>query len=368
MKVFLKITQPFNLTQTIGKAILKKSTMKALRILLIATVLVTISCENEPIDMVDINNFDTITVDSTLFNDIEKVVNDNETLNVTCLDFLYAFTVFVFDGDDAFETSVVIESDIQFSEFLGALDERQSISLSFPILGTNDAGDIVEINTSADLKEVIDSCTKEEELGQCEQEITECYYTIENFNVEEFEGDYMKIAPTGVLSYYHNTEIYSGTWIMFFLGEDLHININLNATEEINEAFNYDWFVISFGASEFSIRHDTTILGMTQQCPEDCGNNTYTQCGTEEDVTIAIFDLDSLLPCTSYIENGQVEPIEVTFYETEEDAMTQNNVIEDTQTYTVVSSPQIIYVRYDDATTAELINIANISLEAEDCN
>ena len=342
--------------------------MKNLIIMLCALIVFCTSCENEPIDTVDISNFDTINVDSNLFTQLKQVADDTEALNVTCLDFLYAFTLYVFDENDAFETSMSIESDEQFSMFLGNLDERQSISMSFPILGTDDNGEIVEINTSAELKEIIDSCTKDETLGRCEQVITDCYFSIDSFTQEAFEGDYLAIAPTGVVTYYHGREIYSGTWVMFFLGEDLHININLNATEDIEAAYNFDWFVMDFGEAEFNIKHGLEILGMNKQCPDTCFSNEYLACGLDENPEIAEFDLNTFLPCTLYERNEQVDPIIARFYATQTDATTATNEINTSEVYMTMSRNDTLYVSYEDELTGNLIDLTRISLVVEDCD
>ena len=141
--------------------------MKKTLILIVAIIgVLTSSCENEPIGdaVVDLNNI--IEVNSELYGMLQGIAAEPGT-GITCIDFRYAFTLFIFDEELEIVDAEIIHNDREFSEFLGSLPPELSISLSYPITSTLANGETFEITNNEELKMAIDQCIQDEQLGYC---------------------------------------------------------------------------------------------------------------------------------------------------------------------------------------------------------
>ena len=134
-----------------------------LSLLILLTVLS--SCENEPISKADPSKV--IKVDSELYNLIERAAGNDFDNEITCIDFNYAFTLLIYDENMDIFGYQIIKSDIEFSEFLGALEEDKSISLSYPITSILNDGQPYTINNNEELKEAIDHCLGADTVITC---------------------------------------------------------------------------------------------------------------------------------------------------------------------------------------------------------
>ncbi len=122
------------------------------------TLVLSYSCEDEPIGKLNINR-DTIEVDSELYHLIARIATLTDD-PIDCIDFNYSFPLFVFDENLVFLEVTSITNNEQFSNFLSELPDSYSISLSYPITGTLNSGDLIDINNNQDLKEAIDAWRK----------------------------------------------------------------------------------------------------------------------------------------------------------------------------------------------------------------
>lgn len=93
------------------------------------------SCEYEEIDdLFQITEADLIAENSDLFSLLDRIAtNDPSATDVTCIDFIYSFTVLIYNQDIDFQSSRIVNNDAEFSEVLGLVGYRQYINVSFPI-------------------------------------------------------------------------------------------------------------------------------------------------------------------------------------------------------------------------------------------
>ena len=221
--------------------------MKNFKIILLCLITIFFSCENEPIGEGLLQISETIKKDSELYNLLRKVSSnegENPIENVVCIDFIYTFKVLIYDENLAQIGSKILNSDIQFSDFLGSLPDNQSISLSYPISTTLEDGAIFSVNNNKELKIAIDSCSKEDIVGYCSNlfgnPIGSCIWKIpySQDNDNKYASGFFEVDENGNLDFSYNNIKYSGTWIFLFVDDKLHLNINLEGTSQVAQDWN----------------------------------------------------------------------------------------------------------------------------------
>lgn len=334
--------------------------------LLISLLLFT-SCEDEPIGKMNINR-DTIEVDSELYDLISRIATLTED-PIDCIDFNYSFPLFVFDENTVFLEVVSITDNEQFSNLLGDLPDSHSISLSYPITGTLSSGDLIDINNNQDLKEAIDACVKDEYRGYCNNTLRDCVWEVKALvdYPTNFEEAVFKINDQAIAELHLNNTIYFGTWTTLYIGDDLHLNININDEDIIAEAWNFDWLVLSLSDDAIELAANNTISLLEKNCTIDCSIGRYQVCELTTNAGIAEFSIEDYLVC-DIIPNTHdlVSPLVFTFYETEEDAIDGINSISNTA-YLNIENPQIIYVRIEYIETGEVLEVTELTIEAISC-
>ena len=344
--------------------------MKTLRIIpLLFLIAFFGSCENEPLGTIDSSKV--IPVDSELYNLIEKAASNDFDNDITCIDFNYSFTLIIYDEDFEIFGYQVIHSDNEFSEFLRTLEDGKSISLSYPITSTLNNGETYTINNNDELKEAIDKCVQLDQVTNCNNILTEtsCIWKISNLDGPntDFNGAYFEVSNTGNVGLYFIDESYGGTWITYFIEDELHLNIFLLGNESIKEVWNYDWKVINYDESQMTIYNGINRFQLLKECYEPCKKFLFEECEIRPNSETAIFNLDSYFDCF-FPFTGIDDPASIvtTYYESYEDMLAGINPIVNLQ-YENVINPQIIYVRFDDIVTGEFVTSLPIVLKVINC-
>ncbi len=327
------------------------------------------SCENEPISKADPSKV--IQVNSELYNLIERAAGKDFENEITCIDFNYAFTLVIYDENMDIFGYQVIQSDIQFSEFLGTLEEGKSISLSYPITSILDNGQPYVINNNEELKEAIDKCMDADTVITCNNILCQptCIWKITHVDGpnSEYEGSYFEVSYLGNVGLYFQENAFGGTWITYFIEDELHLNIFLTGDENISEDWNYDWKVVSFDESQMEITNGIDTFRLIKDCYEPCRKFLFEECETEPGSQRAIFDLESYFDCFFPL-TGIPDPasIEVSYFQTYEDMIAGTNPILNLQ-YENSMNPQVIYIRFDDVNSGEFVTFLPIILKTINC-
>ena len=328
------------------------------------------SCVNEPLGKADPSKV--IQVNSELYNLIEKAAGNDFENELTCIDFNYAFTLVIYDENMDIFGYQVIKSDIEFSEFLGTLEEGKSISLSYPITSVLDNGQPYVINNNDELKEAIDKCLEADTITTCNNILTETTCIWKTTHLEgpntEYEGSYFEVSNFGNVGFYFQEDAFGGTWVTYFIEDELHLNIFLTGNEEVSDDWNFDWKVVSFDQSQMEITNGINTYRLVKDCYEPCRKFLFEECETEPGSQRAIFDLESYFDCFFPL-TGIPDPSTVTwsYYETYEDMLAGTNPIANLM-YENSVNPQIIYIRFDDITTGEMVTYLPIILKAVQCS
>lgn len=226
--------------------------------------------DNEVVDLTR----ETITKDSELFGLLESVVNrgDDPIENTVCIDFIYPFKVFIYDAYLIPQGEVILNGDDQFSAFLAQLPANQSISISYPLETTLPDGTIFSVNSNAELKIAIDSCSREDIISYCSGLfgipqgtcVWEIPY-IEGIN-NDFAGAVFTADATGTITLYHHNTTYDGTWVFLFLNDELHLNINLSGTSTTAQNWNYNFKVVQFTGDVMELQTPTFSRTLIIEC------------------------------------------------------------------------------------------------------
>ena len=260
---------------------------KVLSVVLFIQIIFFSSCGSESIGEANINQD---VVDEELFEVLERISTANDEA-IDCIDFNYSFPLFLFDENLEYLDVILITDDVQFSDFLLNLPDNYSISISYPISGTLSNGDLVEINSNADLAAAVDACTQEEYQASCIAALISCVWEVKSLPnyPNDFEGAYFYMNINEIVQFHLDDKIYFGTWTTFYIGDDLHLNIFINTDGEIANTWNYDWNVAIFleNSIELETADNRTLIEKT--CLIDCTIGAYQVCELDTDSGIAEF-------------------------------------------------------------------------------
>src|SRR5690606_6466126 len=328
------------------------------------------SCENEPIAKADPSKV--IQVDSELYNLVLKAASNDFENEINCIDFNYSFTLVIYDENMDIFGYQIIQNDTEFSDFLGTLEDGKSISLSYPITSILENGQPFEINSNEELKEAIDKCLEADTLGTCNNILTTPNCIWKTTHLEgpnpEYDGAYFETSTLGNVGFLFNDHSYGGTWITYFIENELHLNIFIIGDENVSNDWNFDWKVISLNETEVEISNGTDRFLLTKECIEPCNQFLFEECEAVPGSGSAIFPLENYSWCFFPL-TGLPDPASViiSYYETYEDMLAGLNPITDLQ-YENTINPQIIYIRFDDINTGLIVTSLPIILKAVSCN
>ena len=350
---------------------LKKIAMKKLfGFVLLALLIISSSCDNEPIGESTVNTNDLIQTDSELYQSLEFIAEDEPENVAACLEFIYNFSIIVYDPNLEIIDYSVINSDQELIHFLISVEEGNSISLSYPITSILANGEEFIINNNDELQNNLKNCLEEETINYCNNLIEDCVWNITHIDGgnNDFEGGYFNVSSIGNAWLHFNDEVFLGTWISLYIEDELHLNINLNDENNVGESFNFDWKVTIPDAEHMNLINDEgDIFNLEKECFPICKQIVFEECEIELDSGIANFSLESYIDCfLPFTTIEDVSGYTFTFYETIEDATTGENPV-DSQNYLNTENPQKIFVRMIENETGGILPILTIFLAAIIC-
>ncbi len=329
-------------------------------------ILSFISCEDEPIGAAEIN---LDIVDEELFTFLELITDEPFEQSINCIEFNYSFTVFSFDEKlDLVDTRAVFNNK-DFIELLEALPETHSISVNYPISGTLDTGQLIEVNTNEELKNAIKSCSKEERQRRCNNTLVECPMKIIAVpgSPNNFEDARFNVNLNGTVELYYNDAIFFGTWITLYIGEDLFLNIDLNDNAKVEAFWDFNWEVGVLTDEQIFISNDIHSVLIEKDCSLPCTPDGYQVCELDTMPGVANFNLQRYITCIAVpATHDIISSITYSFFISEADALANTNPLNPTN-YTNVENPQTIFVRIAYTSSGELLETTQITIEAVPC-
>jgi len=325
-----------------------------------------ISCENEPINPAQIN---LEIVDEELFTYLTLLTDDPIEVSINCIEFNYSFTVFSFDENlDLVDARAVFDNE-DFLAILEALPETYSISVNYPISGTLDNGELIEVNTNEELKNAIKNCSKEENQRRCNNTLVECTMKVGSVpgSPNNFEGATFKIHRNGTVQFHYENNVFFGTWVTLYIGDDLFLNIDLNDHPEVEDFWDFNWKVGMLTDEQIFMSNDTHSVLLEKDCSLPCTQDRYQVCEPEDMPGVANFNLQTFTTCIAVPAAHDINSaVTYSFYLTENDALTNTNPLNPTN-YTNVENPQTIFVRIAYTTSGNLLATTHITIKAVPC-
>ena len=213
--------------------------------------------------------------DSDLFTLIAKVTTPAENIldEIVCIDFLYPVSLQVYDEGLNVIGIKILANDTEFSTFLGALPENQSLSISYPISTALADGSIFSVNNNSELKLAIDSCSQYDIIyylnswfGPTTQCVWKVPYAVGTDNT--YVGGVFETNQDGTLKFTFKGLSYNGTWNFFFLNGELHMNINLEGNSAVAVNWNIDCKFI-YSGDGFRLINSPKDYVLKQSCESD---------------------------------------------------------------------------------------------------
>ena len=337
----------------------------------LALILILSSCDNEPIaEVATINPDDVIQVDSELYRSLEFIADD-EPANVTaCINFVYNFSILVYNPDLELIDFSIIHNDEELIIFLSSVEDVNSISLSYPITSILANGEEFIINNNDELQNNLKSCLEDETINYCNSLIEDCVWKVTNVNGgnNDFEGAYFNVSPIGNTWFHYNDEVFLGTWISLFIEDELHLNINLIDNTNVGESWNFDWKVTIIDSEHMELVHDDgSVFNLAKECFSPCKQVVFEECEIDFDSGIANFNLESYIDCfLPYTVIEDASNYTFTFHETLDDAITGENPI-GSQNYNNTENPEEIFVKMTEIESGGSLPILSIFLAAVIC-
>ncbi|MEY8847866.1 hypothetical protein AB9K26_03570 [Psychroserpens sp. XS_ASV72] len=343
------------------------------------SLLLITSCAYDKDDNLSLNNnpnpeaTEIIAADSDLFKNLKDITTDETRpdQSIVCIDFYYPLTIFVFNNNLDYVSTNSIPNDAEFSNLLESLDESYSISVSFPITSTLATGEEFTIENKEELKDAIDLCLNEELIEECYQLIENCVWKVGySYNYENsFLGGFFN-GTNGNTSFHFEESNFEGSWTVFTIENELHLNINLiddtgtDDDSEILDFFNYDWKVTYVDENSLLLRSEERELVLNQRCDPEfsvCTDFVFEVCETEIGSGVSEFILNDYTACI--FDTLELEStLELTYHLTAEDAILGLNALDGAEIYENTDPGQTIYVQiYDQENETQYIVLITLS-------
>lgn len=351
----------------------------------------SISCDNEDLDDLGerVAAVDLIAEESELFDLLSRVASDDgDQEELTCIEFIYAFTVVTYDENLEIINSAIVSTDPEFYQYLQDVGENEFINVSFPITSTDQDGNTFEVNNKEELAIAIGECKEiieEQIIGECTTLLLECVWEVaipESSIYNTYTNAVFDTKSNGNVNFFYRGDLYQGTWIVYFINDELHININLANEDEVGEDWNFDWkteIVNNFQMDLINDAGDAFILRKECEAENYCKTLTYFKCEDEATPGIASINPNDYTECVIIIAAPQQEfnentgqlsdPIEwiVTYHTNLQEAEDNANPIASDIEVMNDGLGVTVYARIQDPETQEH-TIAEVILQATQCD
>lgn len=174
--------------------------------------------------------------------------------SISCLDFQYPITFFVYDNNQQQTGTVTVNSDLELFIFLQSLDSDDFISIDYPITVILDDGSTVEVNDNEQLQDLIEDCDDNSggnddpiDPSEFEQNLTSGVWYVTYFfddfdETSDFAGYEFTFATDNTAQATNGSNTVPGTW-MYDGGSTPDLDLffgNASPFDELDE----DWDVI----------------------------------------------------------------------------------------------------------------------------
>lgn len=234
---------------------------------------------NNPVPVLPTN---LIRPDSELYSLIERVVTDgtNPAEQIVCIDFIYPFTLLVYDANYQVIATQVMTDDANFANFLSGLPEDQLISISYPIETVLADGTVFSVTNNTELQIALENCTEEDIITYCNglfcgdvptgtSPLCTRNVWYGEFNDNKYVSGNFSIEPDGDIFFNYNGVVYQGSWAFLFVDSRLHLNISLEGTSQVALDWSIDREIYFIGSDKIAIDNLDKDIILKQYCQSE---------------------------------------------------------------------------------------------------
>lgn len=173
--------------------------------------------------------------------------------SISCLDFQYPITFFIFDNNQQQTGTVTVNSDLELYIFLNSIDDDDYFSIDYPINVILEDGSVVTVNNNAELEQLIEDCENNSGGGDpidpaiFVQNLTsgEWYitYFFDDFDeTSNYDGYSFTFATDNTAQATNGTNTIPGTW-MFEGGSTPDLTLFFGTNDPFDE-LDEDWDIL----------------------------------------------------------------------------------------------------------------------------
>ena len=345
-----------------------------------------------------LNDYTEITIES--YDELEEFIDECSGENeldddIECIDFVYPFTVSIFNTDFQVIDTITIESDSQLYAFIDELDGSLLAGINYPVNMELFDGTIIQVNNNTELLNAIenadDTCDEDDDNDYGDDDtndipvddfidfLTNCTWFIDDMEIDDedledyYEGFEFSFNANGTIEVVSETDTYSGTWEIVDGAAGIQISINI---PELPACNNDNWILheiedyddeFSFDLRNGEDRVEYELIDCSEEedslgCLE---TSPIVQCDENND-GVEVFNLYEGL---SDIDDCTItNPVMVSYHTSLSDAETNSNPIASVTSFSNTSNPQTVYVRIELISSPNEFEILEMGLSLQDCS
>ena len=265
-----------------------------------------------------INNEDGL---EALWDDCSENVSDDD---IECIDFVYPFTISVFDSENQLSDVINIDNDKQLHHFFDEFDSEEIASINYPITVVLSSGEEYVVNDNDELENLIeaaiDDCDEDDDNDYNDDDVDdtdlrhvliEGTWEITKFMDEEdetsiFDGYIFDFLENGVVEITRNDQGFHGEWNTY--GDDGSLELELIFGDDYPLAeIDDDWDIIEFDGTIIKLKDvsggDGSVEYLTFERPGDVGN------GSENNTLLSDILIEGNWIIAKYNDSGDDETV-----------------------------------------------------------
>lgn len=216
-------------------------------------------------------NFSTQVINNadTLDDVLDDCGEDDDFNEIDCVTINYPVVLNIYDSNNQLASTLTINSDTQFYNFIEDLDDNEFIAINYPISVTDSNGNNLVISSNSQLEDVI-----EESIDDCDDNssggggsaafsdvITNGTWYISYFfedddnDTSDYIGYNFTFSASGSITVVKASATTSGNWSNYIdSGDDImELNFNDSNLDELEE----DWEITEYSSTVVKLKHVT---------------------------------------------------------------------------------------------------------------
>jgi hypothetical protein len=241
--------------------------------------------------------------------------------DIECIDFVYPFTISVFDSENQLSDVITVENDEELHHFFKEFDDDEVASINFPITVVLSDGSEYVVNDHNELENLIDAvkddCDEDDDNDYNDDDVDDSdlrhilvdgLWEITKFMDEEdetaiFDGYIFDFLENGIVEASKNGQGYRGEWMTY--GDDGTLELELFFGNEYPLAeIVDDWDIIEFDGNIIKLKDisggDGSVEYLTFERPTD-------NVGGEDNASLSDIIIEGTWMVAKYNDSGDDE-------------------------------------------------------------